>query len=93
MTRLKVPDVAKDRLYETRSGMEKKAAQTIAVRYKTAHRAPIIQDPQLHQDFGFLADTTATKKVLARTYEYPEGMDEHTWLLLEEAHIVFSSLS
>ncbi len=73
--------------------MEEQAAQTIAARYKTAHGDPIIQDPQLYQDFGFLADTTATEKVLAGTYEYPKGMDAHTWLLLEEAHIVFSSLS
>ncbi len=73
--------------------MEEQAAQPIAARYKTACGAPIIQDPQLHQDFGFLADTMAMEKVLAETYEYPEGMDAHTWLLLEEAHIVFSSLS
>jgi hypothetical protein len=33
------------------------------------------------------------EKVLAVTYEYPEGMDAHTWLLLEEAHIVFNPLS
>jgi hypothetical protein len=81
------------RRYATRSGVEEQAAQTIAARYKTAHGDPIIQDPQLYQDFGFLADTTATEKVLAGTYEYPKGMDAHTWLLLEEAHIVFSSLS
>jgi hypothetical protein len=82
MTRLKLPDVAEDRLYATRSGVERQAAQTIAARYKTACGVPIIHDPQLHQDFGFLANTKAVERVLAGTYEYPEGMDAHTRLLL-----------
>ncbi len=93
MTRLKVLDVAEDRLYATRSGVGEQVAQTIAARYKMARGAPIIQDPQLHQDFGFLANTNAAERVLAGTYEYPENMDAHTRLLLEEAHSVFSSLS
>ncbi len=93
VTRLKVPDVAEDRLYATKSGVEEQAAQTIAARYKTACRAPIIQDPQLYQDFGFLANTKAAERVLVGTYKYSEGMDAHTCLLLEEAHSVFSSLS
>ncbi len=92
VTRLKVPDVAEDRVYATRSGVEEQAAQTIAARYKMARRAPIIQDPHFHQDFGFLANTKAAERVLAGTYKYLEGMDAHTCLLLEEAHSVFSSL-
>jgi hypothetical protein len=93
VTRLKVPDATEDKLYATRSGVEEQAAQTIAARYKTACGAPIIQDPQLHQDFGFLANTKAAERVLVGTYEYPEGMDAHTCILLEEAHSAFSSLS
>ena len=89
---LKVPDVAEDSLYATRGGVETQVALTIGACYKTAQGAPIIQDSQLHKDFGFLADTDATARVLAETYEYPQDMGAHTRLLLEEAHTVFSSL-
>jgi hypothetical protein len=54
--------------------------------------APIIQDPLLHEDFGYLVDKNATDKVLTGSYVYTDGMDALTWLLLEEAHLVFSSL-
>ena len=36
VTRLKVPDVAEDRLYATRDGVESQAAPTIEAHYKTA---------------------------------------------------------
>jgi hypothetical protein len=78
--------VAEDRLYATRGGVKSQAALSIEACYKTAQGAPIIQDPQLHQDFGFLADTNTTARVLAGTYVYPPDMDIHTHLLLEEAH-------
>jgi len=64
----------------------------LLAKYKTTCGAPIIQDPQPHQDVGLLADTKATENVLIETYAFPEGMDAPTCLLLEEAHIVFSSL-
>ena len=85
--------MAEDRLYATRGGVETQPALTMEACCKTAQGAPIIQDPQLHQDFDFLADTNPTTRVLVGTYEYPQDMDAHTCLLLEEAHTAFSSLS
>ena len=75
ITCLKVPDVAEDRLYATRDSVESQAALTIEAHYKTVRGAPIIQDPELHRNFGFLADTEATARVLAGTYAYPLDMD------------------
>jgi hypothetical protein len=49
----------------------------------TAQGAPIIQDAHLHVDFGFLADTEATDRVLQGTYEYPPDMDRYLKLLLQ----------
>jgi hypothetical protein len=57
VTRLKVPQTGGDHLYATRGGVETQAAQHIAMRYRTAQGAPIIQDAHLHHNFGYLADT------------------------------------
>ena len=62
--------------------MEWQAAEAIAIRYKVARGAPILQDAQLHNDFGFLANTGATNRVLNGTYDYPEDMNVYTKLLL-----------
>ncbi len=62
--------------------MERKGADHISCRYKTAQGARIIQDPCLHQDFGYLADTDAANRVLHSTYDYPDDMDPYTKLLL-----------
>ena len=59
---------------------------TSFLRYKTAMRAPIIQNHELYCDFGFLADTEATTQVLQGTYEYPEATKKYTWVLLQQAH-------
>jgi hypothetical protein len=91
VSRLRVP--ATDLLYASWGGVESKAADHISKRYKTAQGVPIIQDPRLHQDFGFLADTEATDKVLRGTYKYPTDMDLYTKLLLQEAHHIFSHMS
>jgi hypothetical protein len=82
-----------DLLYATRDGVEQQAANHIGRRYKTAQGAPIIQDPRLHRDFGFLADTVATDRVLQGTYAYPTSMDPYTKLLLQEAHHIFLRMS
>jgi hypothetical protein len=58
-----------------------------------AQGAPIIQDACLHQDFGYLADTEATDKVLQGTYKYPPNMDKSNKALLQEAHHIFSWMS
>jgi hypothetical protein len=92
VTSLMVPDVAEDRLYATRGGAGIQAALCIPAWYKTARGAPIIQDSLLHEEFCYLSDTNATDRVLAGSYIYPDGMDAHTQLLLEEAHFVFRSL-
>ncbi len=31
--------------------------------------------------------------MLAGTYDYPEGMDHHTRMLLEESHFIFQKMS
>jgi hypothetical protein len=54
--------------------------------------APIIQDPLLHKDFGYRAEKNAMDRILAGSYVYLDRMDAHTQLLLEETHLVFSSL-
>jgi hypothetical protein len=56
---LKVLDVAEDRLYATREGVEEQAESNKETQYKMAWGAPVIQDPQLHKDVGFLVDTNA----------------------------------
>ncbi len=73
--------------------MGRKGADHISRRYKTAQGAPIIQDPCLHQDFGYLADTDDADRVLRSTYDYPADMDPYTKLLLQEAHHIFSRMS
>lgn len=50
-------------MYATRDGVKSQASAAIAQRYKTAMQAPIIQNEELHRDFGFLADTEATTQV------------------------------
>ena len=72
--------------------MERKGADHISCWYKTAQGAPIIQDPCLHQDFGYLADTDAADRVLRGTYDYSADMDPYTKLLLQEAHHIFSRM-
>ena len=79
-------------MYSTRDGVERQAAEAIAARYKVARGAPILQDERLHNDFGFLANTGATDRVLNGTYDYPEDMDVYTKLLLQEAQVIFSKL-
>ena len=73
--------------------MEREGADHISRRYKMAQGAPLIQDPRLHQDFGYLADTDAADRVLCGTYDYPADMDPYTKLLLQEAHHIFSRMS
>jgi hypothetical protein len=72
--------------------VEHKGADHISCQYKAAQGAPIIQDPHLHQDFGYLADTDAVDWVLCGTYNYPANMDPYTKLLLQEAHHIFSQM-
>jgi hypothetical protein len=91
VTHLMVPDAVEDRLYVTREGVEEQAALCIATWYKMARGAPIIQDPLLHEELGYLADTNAMDRVLAGSYVYLDGMDAQMRFLLEEAHLVFRS--
>jgi hypothetical protein len=79
-TQLMVPDVVEDRLYATNGGVEEQAALCIATCYKMVRGAQIIQDPLLHEDFGYLADKNATDRVLAGSHIYPDRMDAHTTL-------------
>ena len=62
-------------------------------RFRIAMHAPILQDEQLFKDFGYLGDTEATRQVLEGTYQYPPEMDDHTRLLLEEAHLIYQRMS
>ncbi len=44
VARLKVPHESGDILYSTRDGVERQAAEAIAIRYKVPRGAPILQD-------------------------------------------------
>ncbi len=54
----------------------------IEMQYKVAWGAPILQDAQLHGNFGFLANTVSADQVLQGSHIYPKNMDVHTKLLL-----------
>ena len=73
--------------------MKCKGADHISHRYKTAQGAPVIQDPRLHQAFGYLADIDAADQVLRGTYDYPADMEPYTKLLLQEVHHIFSCMT
>ncbi len=68
-------------------------AAAIKIRYKVARGAPILQDTQLHGNFGFLANKDSADQVLQGSYVYPKNMDRHTKLLLQEAQHIFHGLS
>ncbi len=85
VTRLTVPHPAGDTLYAIREGVESQGVAAIETQYKVAQGAPILQDAQLHGNFGFLANTVSADQVLQGSYIYPENMDTHTKLLLQEA--------
>ncbi len=92
VTRLTVPHPAGDTLYATREGLESQRAAAIETPYKVARGAPILQDARLHSDFRFLANTVLVDQVLQGSYIYPENMDTHTKLLLQEAQHFFHRL-
>ncbi len=88
-----MPHPAGDTLYATREGVESQGAAAIEMRYKVAPGAPILQDAWLHGNFEFLANTVLADQVLQGSYIYPENMDTHTKLLLQEARHIFHRLS
>jgi hypothetical protein len=92
-TRLTVPPPAGDTLYAMREGVESQGVAAIETWYKVAWGAPILQDAWLHGNFGFLANTAAADQVLQGSYIYPQNMDTHTKLLLQEAQHIFHRLS
>ncbi len=87
-----MPHPAGGTLYATREGVESQGAAAIEMRYKVAQWAPILQDTRLHGNFGFLANTVLADQVLQGSYIYPENMDTHTKLLLQEAQHIFHRL-
>jgi hypothetical protein len=80
-----VPHPVGDTLYATKEGVESQGVAAIETRYKVARGAPILQDAQLHDNFGFLANTVLADQVIQGLYIYPKNMDTHTKLLLQEA--------
>ncbi len=76
-----------------REGVESQGVVAIETWYKVAQGAPILQDAQLHSNFGFLANTDLTDQVLQGSYVYPKNMDTHTNLLLQKAQHIFHRLS
>jgi len=92
VTRVKVPSPGGASVFATKEGVESQAGPRMNGRFRLGRRAPICADDRLHQDFGFLGDTEATRQVLEGTYAFPEGIDPHTKMLLEEAHTLFSSM-
>ncbi len=85
VTWLTVPYPAGDTLYATSKGVESQGVAAIETWYKVARGAPILQDAWLHGNFGFLANTVLADQVLQGSNIYPENMDTHTKLLLQEA--------
>jgi hypothetical protein len=93
VTWLTVPHPAGDTLHAPREGVESQGVAAIETRYKVAWGAPILQDAWLHANFGFLVITDLADQVLQGSYVYPENMDTHTKLLLQEAQHIFRRLS
>jgi hypothetical protein len=93
VTRLTVPHPAGDRIYTTREGVESQGAAANETWYKVARGAPVLQDARLHGNFRFLANTVLADQVLQGSYVFPENMDTHTKLLLQEAQHIFHRLS
>ncbi len=60
--------------------------------YKVAWGTSILQDAWLHGNFGFLVNTVLADQVLQGSYIYPENMDTHNKLLLQEAQHIFHRL-
>jgi hypothetical protein len=92
VTWLTVPHPAGDTLYATREGVESHGVAAIEMGYKVAQGAPILQDAWLHGNFRFLANTVLADQVLQGSYIYPENMDTHTKLLLQEAQHILHRL-
>jgi hypothetical protein len=84
---------ADDTLYATREGVESQGAAAIEMLYKVARGAPILKDARLHSNFEFLVNTVMADQVLQGSYIYPDNMDTHTKLLLQEARHIFHRLS
>jgi hypothetical protein len=93
ISRLKVPTDAEPVVYATKDGVEKQSAKALKERFQIAMHAPILQDERLLNDFGYLGNTEATRQVLEGTYVFPDEMDDHTKLLLEEAHHIFHKMA
>jgi hypothetical protein len=87
-----VPHPAGDTLYTTRENVQSQGAAAIETWYKVAWGAAILQDAQLHGNFGFLANTLLADQVLLGLYVYLGNMDRHTKLLLHEALHIFRRL-
>eukprot|EP00956_Cyclotella_meneghiniana_P034366 scaffold104037_cov45-Cyclotella_meneghiniana.AAC.3 len=88
-TSIKVKLPTGDVQYDTREDIEEQAGRRLTDRFQLARDAPICNGA-LFDEFGYLGDTTSTKAILEGTYEFPPEMDEHTRLLCEEAHRIFS---
>ncbi len=89
VTWLTVPHPEGDTLYATREDVESQGVAAIEMRYKVARGALILQDAQLHSNFGFLANTVSADQVWQGSYIYPENMDIPTKLLLQETRHIF----
>jgi hypothetical protein len=85
VTWLTVPHPAGDTLYAMREDVESQGGAAIEMRYKVAWGALILQDAWLHGNFGFPINIVLADQVLQSSYIYPENMDTHTKLLLQEA--------
>ena len=74
--------------YTTQSDIENVIWKNIHHRrFYLAEEAPICQPP-LREAFGYNAQTTAGRAVLAGTYDYPANIDPATRDLMEEVHTI-----
>ena len=70
--------------YDTKHDVEEHIQQNLQARFSLGKRAPLFQDPRLH-DFGTLGDTEAATRLFNGTYDFPPGCDDATISLLREA--------
>ena len=78
--------------HSTKESVEAQAAAELNPRFRLSASAPIFSSP-LIEHTGILGDKPAVREILNGTFQYPEGTDEWTMAIMQEACSVFQQLS
>ena len=78
--------------HSTKESVEAQAAAELNPRFRLSASAPIFSSP-LIEHTGILGDKPAVREILNGTFQYPEGTDEWTIAIMQEACSVFKQLS